>query len=71
MIAKMQPGSCPSLKAGQLQQRAKALLVRLAQCECFPDEVDLLRSGSPVLKLSRLYQIQPFLDENGVLRVGG
>lgn len=49
-------------------------LIRLAQSESYPDEVMLLRkpsdlSSEVIPKTSTLYQLTPWLDSNGILRM--
>ena len=69
------------------RQRAELQIIRIVQNEAFQDEIQLLKDvniKSPaadkdaskermktVKKSSSLYKLDPFLDEDGVLRVGG
>ena len=46
-------------------------LVKLAQREDFGVELDRLESGKRISTSSRLITLNPFLDKDGVLRVGG
>ena len=46
-------------------------IVRFVQQECFREEVKALRSRKPVVKKSPIYILKPFLDGEGMLRVGG
>ncbi|XP_055622800.1 uncharacterized protein LOC129766304 [Toxorhynchites rutilus septentrionalis] len=44
----------------------------MVQAEVYPDEVAVLLSGSPVMKIdktSKIYKLSPFADERSVLRV--
>ncbi|XP_062557917.1 uncharacterized protein LOC134222778 [Armigeres subalbatus] len=60
-------------------QRADCLLIRESQWECFPDEMVILTRNcekaidaqTPLAKDSALYQLCPFLDEQGIARVDG
>jgi hypothetical protein len=66
-------------------ERATTVLLKTVQKEVFTDELRLLkgnldresnnrsevRERKQVLKKSRLRELDPFVDENGVLRVGG
>ncbi|XP_062558210.1 uncharacterized protein LOC134223091 [Armigeres subalbatus] len=60
-------------------QRAECLLIRESQWQCFPDEMVILRRNcekaidaqTPLAKDSALYQLCPFLDEQGIARVDG
>ncbi|XP_055622150.1 uncharacterized protein LOC129765752 [Toxorhynchites rutilus septentrionalis] len=49
----------------------KLYLTKLVQSESFPDELKALRKGLPVSKHSKLRLLSPFLDPEGVIRVGG
>ena len=63
-------------------QAAETKIIKFVQGEEFPEEISLLRSAnarpgprdchsSRVVKNSPLYKLDPFLDEDGILRVGG
>lgn len=47
------------------------ILIRHAQLEMFPQEYNLLKSGKSLPRKNRLLSLSPFLDKNGVIRVGG
>jgi len=67
--------------------RAELHIIKLEQNEAFPDEIKRLKSvnteaqvadrntvkdrNQAVKRSNLLYKLDPFLDENGVLRVGG
>ena len=55
----------------QLEERATRILLRIVQRECFAEELQALQGNRPVSRSSRLYAFQPYLDEWGVMRVGG
>lgn len=59
-----------SLTVQELQASLN-LLVRLAQQQDFPDEIKSLKSSNVIKKKSRLLCLNPYLDENMLLRVGG
>eukprot|EP00117_Sycon_ciliatum_P039131 scpid69351/ scgid28965/ len=65
------PQSRPPLSTQDLERRARALVLQKVQLELFPEEVKRLLAGQPVLKESKLFQYQPFIDGDGVMRVGG
>jgi hypothetical protein len=44
--------------------------LKCVQSEAFGIEIDLIRQGKP-LKGSPIANLNPFLDEHGILRVGG
>lgn len=46
-------------------------IVKLIQKECFHDEMHQLSTNQSLPKSSKLLSLTPFLDENGILRVGG
>lgn len=50
---------------------ALILIVKLIQVECFRSEIDILNRGNNLPKNSKLLSLDPFLDENGLIRVGG
>ena len=50
---------------------AEMAVVRCVQKESFPDEVEALAEGQQVAASSRLRSLDVFMDEQGVLRVGG
>ena len=51
--------------------RAKLMLVGMAQESAFKEEHKSLRMGCPLKKESPLYKLDPFLDDNGLIRIGG
>ena len=74
------PGFIRRLKAGQ--ERIKSLsvaewnsaelaLVKLSQHDAFSQEIDRLQKGRPVRLSSRILQLNPIMDKDGVVRVGG
>ena len=50
---------------------AEQLWMKSVQAECFAVEVALLSDGQPVSTSSRLRQLAPAIDEDGILRVQG
>ena len=50
---------------------SRVLWLSMAQSQMFPDEIESLKTKKVVSKASSLYTLHPFLDECGVLRVGG
>ncbi|GBL92712.1 Speckle-type POZ protein-like B [Araneus ventricosus] len=51
--------------------RSTEFLARVAQLSEFKAEIDALKKGKDVAKTSKLKALDPFLDENALLRVGG
>ena len=56
-----------------IQELGDAFTVCLkhAQAVCFPKEMKELEEGRPVPKSSQLLKLSPFLDPDGIIRVGG
>ncbi|XP_076289812.1 uncharacterized protein LOC143213643 [Lasioglossum baleicum] len=52
-------------------QEIKLILLRLEQSASFSEDIANLRRNQPVAAKSRFAKLCPFLDEDGVLRVGG
>ena len=52
-------------------EHARLLLIKNAQRKCYVDEFRYLAAGRDVTKSSPLHQLIPFLDEEGIIRVGG
>ncbi|XP_070526958.1 uncharacterized protein [Cardiocondyla obscurior] len=59
-----------TLTAGELED-AETLWTRAVQGLWFAEEVEDIRAGTPLPRRSGLLRLTPFLDERGVLRVGG
>ncbi|XP_026331205.1 uncharacterized protein LOC113238591 [Hyposmocoma kahamanoa] len=52
-------------------ERAERLLLQHAQLESFSEELTAIKNNKPLHRNSRLLSLSPFLDEHGLLRVGG
>ena len=52
-------------------QQAEKLWWRIAQRSAFPEELDNLENGKEISRRSKVLPFHPFLDEQGLLRVGG
>ncbi|XP_030761095.1 uncharacterized protein LOC115886162 [Sitophilus oryzae] len=48
-----------------------SFLLKLSQLETFSDEINLLSEGHNINHNSKLFNLNPFIDANGLLRVGG
>ena len=55
------------------RKEAETVIIKLVQEEAFPDEIKSLEVKKVICKTkhSKLYKFCPFLDEEGILRVGG
>ena len=51
--------------------RAELIAVKRAQMESFPDDCEALLKNLPLPPKSKLLALNPYVDENGLLRVGG
>ncbi|GFT52656.1 DUF1758 domain-containing protein [Trichonephila clavipes] len=52
-------------------KRSTEFLAKTAQLSKFKAEIDALKKGKGISKTSKLKALDPFLDENSLLRVGG
>jgi len=59
------------LKFCKLDKSPEVLCIATMQRESFQSEILALQSGENISKKSSLCQLQPFLDKNKILRVGG
>ncbi|XP_038070490.1 uncharacterized protein LOC119739571 [Patiria miniata] len=60
-----------SLSTPQEQTEAEMHIVRSVQRQAFPQEIQSLRNSSRVKATSKICSLNPFLDSDGILRVGG
>ncbi|XP_058802015.1 uncharacterized protein LOC131670431 [Phymastichus coffea] len=60
----------PFLSTAELDNARQAIL-KLAQSHVFACEIELLRDGKGLPRRHALHSLRPFLDSDGVLRVGG
>lgn len=58
------------LSAAELSNSLKTA-IRCVQWSCFPEEFSALQKGSNVKGASKLVSLNPFIDDYGLLRVGG
>ena len=52
-------------------QIAEVVILQHVQSQCYSDDILKIKSGTPVSKSSPLRSLQPVLDVNGILCVGG
>ena len=57
--------------ANTLQQDSTHFLLKNAQRESYPGEIQCLQNNRPLLKCIDIRALIPFLDDNGLIRVGG
>ncbi|XP_065091625.1 uncharacterized protein LOC135712602 [Ochlerotatus camptorhynchus] len=67
------PTTEPSQEANTVEHlaRAKSLLIRLAQRDAFRDEIKAIKDRNVLPKRSCIRRMNPFIDPEGILRVGG
>lgn len=73
-LAKELKGSIPRTnEATSLLERsdAEVTIINLVQREAFAEEIQSLQHGKELAKSSKLHKLNPFFDEQGILRVGG
>ena len=52
-------------------RKAESTIIKAVQSSCFKDELDSLLSDTSVSSTSSLHKLCPFVDGNGIIRVGG
>ncbi|XP_014676616.1 PREDICTED: uncharacterized protein LOC106816503 [Priapulus caudatus] len=52
-------------------KETEGFIIREVQREYFSREIDHLKEKKPLLRASSIWSLSPFLDEKGILRVGG
>ncbi|XP_066595459.1 uncharacterized protein [Prorops nasuta] len=52
-------------------ENTRIAVIRLAQRTAFLEELNCLKHSRPIAKSSVIYKLRPFLDDQGVIRVGG
>lgn len=56
---------------GAIMGRAEVLLLKYSQMKSFPEDIENLQKKKALDKKSKLLTLSPFIDDDGVLRVGG
>ena len=62
---------CPNFLDLNALKVAEPVILRSIQHEAFTEEIDALLHGKPIPRNSSIITLAPFLDPNGLLRVGG
>ena len=62
---------CSEASSKQSFLRAQNYIVKVFQLDAFKEEIRCLREGKPLSPRSRILSLNPFLNEEGVLVVGG
>ena len=55
----------------ELLEKAQKMIFKMLQQHLFSHEISLLKSNTMIHRSSSLFKLDPFLDTDGVLRVGG
>ncbi|KAF7641096.1 hypothetical protein LDENG_00294180, partial [Lucifuga dentata] len=55
----------------QERKDAQCIIIRNLQRQVYPEEIKLLSKGTQLPSQSKLYQLDAFLDQDGILKVGG
>ncbi|XP_056016958.1 uncharacterized protein LOC130053620 [Ostrea edulis] len=63
--------ACSKAKDIHLLQEAEKVITREVQKESFAEEIEQLQTGQPIKKGSTILKLNPFIDSDGILRVGG
>ena len=63
--------SCIKAKDINLLKETEKLIIREAQMESFGEEIEQLRNEQPIKKGNAMKKLNPFMDSDGILRVGG
>ena len=70
LLSKKRMACSSSLSVAEIRS-AEVVILKHVQSQYYPEEVNKLTVGSSLKKGSSLTDLQPILDEDGVLRVGG
>ena len=62
---------CKSELRAELNNQAERVMYREIQRECFPEDISALASGQALPRSSKLCKLSPFMDGEGIVRVGG
>ena len=62
---------CNQAKDVELYQETEKVIIRNVQHEIFQEEMKSISEGRPISKTSSLAKLNPTIDHNGILRVGG
>ena len=54
-----------------VRKDTETFIIRQIQCETFEKEIENLKIQKPIQKDSAILKLDPFIDSEGVLRVGG
>ena len=70
-ITKPRPSEITTLINMELLEKAQKMIFKMLQQRSFSHEISSLKSNTIIHRSSSLFKLDPFLDTDGVLRVGG
>lgn len=50
--------------------KARTIIIQSQQHDAFKEELQCIREGTAILKQSQIYDLCPYIDMSGLLRVG-
>jgi hypothetical protein len=65
------PKPCETLCIVDIRREAHDHVLKEFQKEAFPEEISCLQTGKAVAKTSQISSLDPYLDTDGFIRVGG
>ncbi|XP_061191763.1 uncharacterized protein LOC133200007 [Saccostrea echinata] len=71
MLFKFQGKDIDSNTVTERYQDTEHFVIRMVQSEVYCDEIDCIRQDEPLPRRSPIANLNPFLDDQGLLRVGG
>ena len=63
--------ACSSSKDVNLVREVETLIIREVQSETYQEEIACIRAGQPISRCSPIVKLNPIMDADGLLRVGG
>ena len=70
-ITKPRPSETTTLINIELLEKVQRMIFKMLQHHSFSHEISSLKSNTAIQRSSSLFKLDPFLDTDGVLRVGG
>ena len=70
-ITKPTPSEITTLINMELLEKAQKMIFKMLQQHSFSHEISSMKSNTKIHRSSSLFKLDPFLDTDGILRVGG
>ena len=70
-ITKPTPSEITTLINMELLEKAQKMIFKMLQQHSFSHEISPMKSNTKIHRSSSLFKLDPFLDTDGILRVGG